>query len=273
MMDLKLDLHGKLGQFELTAKCDLHMRGITGLFGPSGAGKTSLLRAIAGLDNQLKGRIELDDVVLQDTDAGIMMPAEQRRIGMVFQDSRLFPHLTVRGNLEIAKRWAKDRHIPLQKVIEGCDIRDLLDKPAPSLSAGQRQRVAIARALMAAPKILLLDEPLAALDFNSRQHLMSFLNDSATPFPMIYISHSVSETLSLCDPLILMKQGGIDAIGPTAEVAHKLPKRRGHARVTSYDAENGQLVLELDEHAPELEAGQTIGLVTEPRWLKSHSGN
>ncbi|TKB51062.1 ATP-binding cassette domain-containing protein [Ferrimonas sediminicola] len=270
-MLLSFDLHGHLGQFQFDAKCDLQMAGITGLFGPSGVGKTTLLRAIAGLNRTLEGRIELDGRVLQDSDRGIFLPPEQRRIGMVFQDSRLFPHLTVRGNLELAKRQARDKVIPLQKVIDGCGIRDLMDKPAPSLSAGQRQRVAIARALMAAPKILLLDEPLAALDFASRQHLMGFLNDSATPFPMVYISHSVSETLSLCDPLILMGPGCIDAVGPTDEVGQRLPKRRGHAEVTHYDPATRQLTLTLAEHAPELEAGQVVGLVSEPRWLRSGS--
>ncbi|SDI33901.1 molybdate transport system ATP-binding protein [Ferrimonas sediminum] len=268
-MQLKFDLKGQLGQFNLEAKCDLEMRGITGLFGPSGAGKTSLLRAIAGLNRELEGTIELDGVVLQDSAKGLFVPPEQRRIGMVFQDSRLFPHLTVRGNLDLARRQAKDKFIPLQKVIDGCDIRPLMEKPAPSLSAGQRQRVAIARALMAAPKILLLDEPLAALDFASRQHLMGFLNDTATPFPMVYISHSVSETLNLCDPLILMGHGKIDAIGPTSDVGDHLPKRRGHAEVSHYNADTGELTLKLAEHGPELRPGQVVGLVSEPRWLKS----
>ncbi|MBW3165975.1 ATP-binding cassette domain-containing protein [Ferrimonas balearica] len=267
-MSLELDLKGQLGEFAFDLQLSVPVNGIIGVFGPSGVGKTSLFRAICGLERGLNGRIVLDGEVLQDTEQRRFMLPEHRRIGVVFQDSRLFPHLTVRQNLRLAQQQAKQPLFGIEELADACRFRELLDQPAPSLSAGQRQRVAIARALAASPRLLLLDEPLAALDLASRQHLMAFLAKVSEKIPMLFISHSVSETLHLCDPIITMSNGRIDRVGGPEEMGQHLPRRRGHGRVVRYNAETGELVLQLDDFAPDFEAEQTVGLVSDPAWLK-----
>ncbi|MBY5993271.1 ATP-binding cassette domain-containing protein [Ferrimonas balearica] len=267
-MQLELALKGHLGEFAFDLELALPMQGIVGVFGPSGVGKTSLFRAISGLESGLEGRIRLGDTVLQDSAEKRFALPEQRRIGVVFQDSRLFPHLTVRQNLALAQSQARQPLFGIEELAAQCQFSALLDQPAPSLSAGQRQRVAIARALAASPRLLLLDEPLAALDLASRQHLMGFLARVSERIPMLFISHSVSETLHLCDPIITMSEGRIDRVGAPTEVGQYLPRRRGHGRVVRYNAETGELVLQLDDFAPDFEAEQTVGLVSDPAWLR-----
>ncbi|GAA4891619.1 ATP-binding cassette domain-containing protein [Ferrimonas pelagia] len=267
-MRLELALAGKLGEFEFDLQLDQVMDGALGVFGPSGVGKTSLIRAIAGLERGLPGRIVLDGEVLQDTAAGIFVPIDKRRIGLVFQDSRLFPHLTVRQNLALALRQTRQPIFSIQELAHECCFSELLDQPAPSLSAGQRQRVAIARALIAAPRLLLLDEPLAALDMASRQHLLDFLQRVSARIPLLFISHSVAETLQLCDPIAVMTSGRIAQIGPGEAMAPSLPKRRGLGTVVAVDPASGQVTIQLDEFAPDLALAQVVGVVSEPSWLK-----
>ncbi|GAA5186807.1 ATP-binding cassette domain-containing protein [Ferrimonas gelatinilytica] len=267
-MKLELTLQGKLGEFGFDLELSLPLAGIVGLFGPSGVGKTSLFRALCGLERELPGRILLDGEVLQDSATETFVLPERRRIGVVFQDSRLFPHLTVRQNLKLARRQSMNPLFGIEELAEACRFTELLDQPAPALSAGQRQRVAIARALAASPRLLLLDEPLAALDLSSRQHLMGFLEEVSARIPMIFISHSVSETLHLCDPIITMSSGRIERIGSPETMGQYLPRRRGHGRVVRYDADSGELVLQLDEFAPDFQPRQTVGLVSDPAWLK-----
>ncbi|MBY5922644.1 ATP-binding cassette domain-containing protein [Ferrimonas balearica] len=267
-MSLELELKGQLGEFAFDLSLSVPVRGVIGVFGPSGVGKTSLFRAICGLERGLQGRIVLNGDVLQDSEKRVFMLPEHRKIGVVFQDSRLFPHLTVRQNLRLAQQQAAQPQFGIEELAEACQFTELLDQPAPSLSAGQRQRVAIARALAASPRLLLLDEPLAALDLASRQHLMAFLNKVSERIPMLFISHSVSETLHLCDPIITMGNGHIERVGGPDEIGQHLPRRRGHGRVVRYNPETGELVLQLDDFAPDFEANQTIGLVSQPSWLK-----
>ncbi len=267
-MKLELALNGRLGEFGFDLALTLPMAGIVGLFGPSGAGKTSLFRALCGLERGLRGRILLDGEVLQDSATDTFVLPERRRIGVVFQDSRLFPHLTVRQNLALARRQSAKPLFGIEELAKACRFRELLDQPAPSLSAGQRQRVAIARALAASPRLLLLDEPLAALDQSSHQDLMGFLAEVSATIPMLFISHSVSETLHLCDPIITMAKGSIERIGNADSVGQHLPRRRGQGQVVRYDAERGELVLQLDPYAPDFQPGQIVGLVGDPAWLK-----
>ncbi|GLP95397.1 ATP-binding cassette domain-containing protein [Paraferrimonas sedimenticola] len=275
-MQLALSIHQKLGNFALALDLSIEAQGIIGVFGNSGAGKTSLFRFIAGLNQSESNqacRIELDGQLLEDSTQGKFVPAEKRRIGFVFQDSRLFNHLTVEQNLKLAIKISRRKPlIDVEDVIQGCGIRDLLAQSAEALSAGQRQRVAIARAILGSPKLLLLDEPLAALDIDSRQRLLEFLNRVSQSIPMLFISHSVSETLTLCDPLILLEDGKIVAQGSREDLAQKLPKRRASALVEAYHPDSGELRLKVDpELLPEFAEGQRIGLVAEPSWLKSRA--
>lgn len=267
-MRLQLDLHGRLGDFVFNFELEVPLQGAIGIFGPSGVGKTTILRAICGLETGLQGRIRLGDELLQDTLSKRCLAPEQRRIGMVFQDSRLFPHLTVRQNLQLALRQTTSPIYGIDELAQACAFSELLDQPAPSLSAGQRQRVAIARALIAAPRLLLMDEPLAALDVSSRQQILAFLELVSRKLPIIFISHSVAETLHLCEQIVVMAPGRVESVGTAQAVDHLLPRRRGTGTVTHFDAEQGTITLKLDEFAPDFAPDQVVGLVSEPNWLK-----
>ncbi|QIZ78030.1 ATP-binding cassette domain-containing protein [Ferrimonas lipolytica] len=267
-MSLHIDLHGRLGDFVFNFELSLPLQGAIGIFGPSGVGKTSILRAICGLERELDGTVVLGDDVLQDSNHRLFVKAEKRGIGMVFQDSRLFPHLTVRKNLQLALNQTNNPIFGIDELARECDFEVLLDQPAPSLSAGQRQRVAIARALIAAPRLLLMDEPLAALDVDSRQRILDFLHRVSQRLPIIFISHSVAETLSLCDPIVVMAPGRVEAVGNAQQVDHLLPRRRGTGTVVNFDAERGEVTLRLDEFAPDFTLEQVVGLVSEPNWLR-----
>ncbi|WP_298439470.1 ATP-binding cassette domain-containing protein [uncultured Ferrimonas sp.] len=267
-MSLHIDLHGRLGDFVFNFELDLQLAGAIGIFGSSGVGKTSILRAICGLEDGLQGTIVLGDEVLQDSNNKIFVAADKRNIGMVFQDSRLFPHLTVRQNLQLALRQAQKPLFGIDELANECEFAELLEQPAPSLSAGQRQRVAIARALIAAPRLLLMDEPLAALDVDSRQRILAFLQRVSRNLPIIFISHSVAETLHLCEPIVVMTPGRVEMCGSAQQVDHLLPRRRGIGTVVAFNAERGEITLKLDDYAPDFAADQVVGLVSEPSWLK-----
>lgn len=267
-MSLYIDLHGRLGDFVVNFSLDVPARGTIGFFGPSGVGKTSILRALSGLEDGLQGKVVLNGDVLQDSDNNVFVAADKRNIGMVFQDSRLFPHLTVRQNLQLALRYAEEPIFGVDELAHECGFTDLLEQPAPSLSAGQRQRVAIARALIAAPRLLLMDEPLAALDMDSRQRLLEFLQKISATLPIIFISHSVAETLHLCEPVVVMAPGRVEMVGSAAEVDHLLPRRRGIGTVVNFDESNGEITLKLDDYAPDFAPDQIVGLVSQPNWLR-----
>lgn len=214
MTRLSFDLHLDKGGFSLAAAADIQAGGVIGLIGPSGAGKSSLLRCLAGLESGA-GSIEFNG---QDLAA---VPVEQRGVGMVFQQPSLFPHLSVAGNLDYAwKRAAADSRLPVTETAERLRISHLLARDPHSLSGGEAQRVAIARALIAAPGLLLLDEPLAAVDVQGRREVMDCLEQlrAERPVPMLYVSHNLDEVARLADTLLLMEAGRIRAQGPVAEL-------------------------------------------------------
>ncbi|WP_114392258.1 molybdenum ABC transporter ATP-binding protein [Oleisolibacter albus] len=224
MLDLRLShrLSHRQGAFTLEADVQAGP-GVTALFGRSGAGKTTLVNLIAGLERPQRGRIVLDGVVLVDTEAGLWTPPHRRRIGYVFQDARLFPHLSVRHNLLYA-RWITGRRTApaqLARIVDLLGIGGLLHRRPGALSGGERQRVAIGRALLAAPRLLLLDEPLAALDAARRAEILPYLerlrDDLA--LPMVLVSHSLDEVLRLATTLVLLDQGRIAAAGPAEALA------------------------------------------------------
>ena len=213
---LQVDVRKQLGEFSLEAAFQSEGR-VTGLFGASGSGKTSLVNMIAGLLSPDRGTIALDGEVLDDTSAGIHVPPHRRRIGYVFQDARLFPHLDVRQNLDYGRRMNALADDPGQKkrVTDLLDIGPLLDRRPGKLSGGERQRVALGRALLAKPRLLLLDEPLGALDEGRRAEILPYLvrlRDEAR-VPMVYVSHDAAEMRQLATQIVLLQRGRVSSFG------------------------------------------------------------
>lgn len=199
------DVRCPLAHFTLALDVEID-RDVTALFGPSGAGKTTVLDLISGLRRAPSAYIELDGRVLTDTSAGREVPARDRHIGYVPQDGALFPHLSVRGNLLYG---SKGEGTGLERVTEVLDIGRLLDRRIGGLSGGERQRVALARALLSSPKLLLLDEPLASLDEELRTRVLAYLKRVRDEFrvPMLYVSHARSEVVELCEEVLVLERG------------------------------------------------------------------
>ena len=212
---LAFDFGLKRGEFALQAKAVVPTEGVIGLIGVSGAGKSSLLRSLAGLESEATGRIALDDEVWLDTDQSICRAAHERQIGFVFQRPSLFPHLNVRQNLEYASRRASKHEISVDDAIAMLGIESLLSRDVASLSGGEAQRVAIARALCTNPRLLLLDEPLASVDVAGRQQVLKHLEAlrQQLPMPVLYVSHALDEVVRLADYLMLMDCGAVTGHG------------------------------------------------------------
>lgn len=213
------------GGFALDVALALPARGVSALFGPSGCGKTTVLRALAGLE-RASGRVALGAEVWQDDATGRFVPTHQRAIGYVIQESALFPHLDVRRNLAygLNRIPAAARRIALDRVIELLGIGHLLERRPGTLSGGERQRVAIARALATSPQLLLMDEPLAALDAKRKAELLPYLDrlHEELGIPIVYVSHAVDEVARLADHLVLMEAGRVIADGPLPDMLARL---------------------------------------------------
>lgn len=210
------------GAFTLDARFDLPTPGVVALFGRSGCGKTTLVNILAGLLKADTGRVALGDAVLLDTARHIDVPPERRRIGYVFQDARLFPHLNVAGNLRYAqKRAAVEPFIDMNLVADLLDLGLLMQRRTHQLSGGERQRVAIGRALLSQPSLLLLDEPLASLDASRREEVLPYLETlrDQLAIPMVYVSHNFAEVLRLATHLVLMESGTTIAQGNLGEMS------------------------------------------------------
>lgn len=220
-MTLFLDVRHRLGSFDLEARLTAG-EGVTALFGRSGSGKTSIIRIIAGLTKPDEGKIELDGAVLADSTSRTFTPTHKRRFGYVFQEARLFPHLNVEQNLHYG-RWFSG--IPgnmaeAARVVEMLGIGGLLKRRPEKLSGGEKQRVAIGRALLSSPRLLLMDEPLAALDEARKAEIIPYLERlrDETKIPIIYVSHAVSEVSRLADTVVVMKDGRVEEEGPASEI-------------------------------------------------------
>ena len=207
---LSFDLRYTRGSFDLAARATI-AGGVTGICGPSGSGKSTLLALLAGLLRPKAGLLRMGDDELVDTDRGIFVPAWDRHFGLVFQDGQLFPHMTVRGNLLYGHdRLAPEaRHFQLINVLHLLEIGHLLDRRPTLLSGGERQRVALGRALLYSPRLLLLDEPLSALDERLKQQILPFLKrvKEETRIPMLYVTHTRSEVDYLADSVLTMEHG------------------------------------------------------------------
>ena len=224
-MTLAVNISHRLGDFAVEAKFESAGR-LTALFGPSGSGKSTLINLIAGLIRPDKGRITVDGRVLVDTQAGIFVPMHKRRIGMVFQDARLFPHMSVAGNLRYG-RWftpAAERYADIDAVVDLLGIGPLLDRRPAKLSGGEKQRVAIGRALLASPKLLLMDEPLASLDDARKAEILPYIERlrDETKIPIVYVSHSIAEVARLASDVVVLAQGKVAAAGPTEAIMQRL---------------------------------------------------
>jgi molybdate transport system ATP-binding protein len=214
---LDMDIRRKQGNFTLEAVITQAEMGVTALFGPSGAGKTSLVNMLAGLLRPDTGHIMINGRCLFDADKGIDLPAHRRRIGYVFQDGRLLPHLSVRANLNFGLRLtpAARRYIGFDAVVGLLGIDHLLERRPARLSGGEKQRVAIGRALLTSPELLLMDEPLASLDSARKAEVLPFIRRLGREFrlPIIYVSHALEEILNIADHLVVMENGRIKISG------------------------------------------------------------
>jgi molybdate transport system ATP-binding protein len=213
---LSVDVEKKLGDFFVAAKFE-NVGGATALFGPSGAGKTSIVNMIAGLIAPDRGRIALDADVLFDASRRINVPAYRRRIGYVFQEGRLFPHLDVQGNLEYGRWMSGLKRNPAEtdRVVDLLDLAALLPRRPGNLSGGERQRVAVGRALLMKPQLLLLDEPLASLDAARKAEILPYLvrlRDTAG-VPLIYVSHYAAEVTQVATSVVRIEAGRVAGIG------------------------------------------------------------
>ena len=214
------------GAFNLDVDLALPGRGVTALFGHSGSGKTTLLRVLAGLERVAGARVALGDEVWQDDARKVFVPTHERGIGYVFQEASLFPHLSVRANLEFGRKRLKpaERRFDLMAVAELLGIERLLDASPATLSGGERQRAAIARTLLASPRLLLMDEPLAALDMRRKLEILPYLErlHDELALPVVYVSHAADEVARLADHLVVLEEGRVLASGPLAATLARL---------------------------------------------------
>jgi molybdate transport system ATP-binding protein len=238
MTQLAVDARIAWPDFALDAALALELRGVAAVFGPSGSGKSTLLRCVAGLE-RAEGGVRLGDRVWQD--GRTFVPPHRRAIGYVFQDARLFPHLSIEGNLRYGLRRTPEaeRRLTLERVARVLDLDPLLARRPASLSGGERQRVAIGRAVLGHPQLLLMDEPLAALDAQRKEEILPFIERLPAEFalPILYVTHAIEEVLRLASDLVLIERGRIVAAGPIEEVTSRL---------------------ELHEYADRLDAGAVL---------------
>ncbi len=254
-MSIELRYRLSLGAFSLDIDIAIPQKGVTALFGPSGCGKTTILRAVAGLDRYPGGFLKLGDAVWQDR--AVFLPPHRRSVGYVFQDARLFPHLNVEKNLlyGLSRTPAAQRRVSLERAVSLLGIGGLLDRYPDKLSGGECQRVAIARALACSPEILLLDEPLAALDVTRKDEILPYFESlhSELEIPVLYVSHSTDEVARIADHIVCIDSGRVNAIGPAHEMLTRLDQPLSHdenaesildGTVVSHDTEYRLTVLD-----------------------------
>ncbi|MCO5062909.1 MAG: molybdenum ABC transporter ATP-binding protein [Rhizobiaceae bacterium] len=223
-MTLSVDVRHRQGDFEIEARFESAGR-LTAIFGSSGSGKTSITNMISGLLRPTKGRIATDDRVLVDTQKGIYVAPHKRRIGYVFQDARLFPHMSVEQNLKYGRWFAPrtDRYATFERIAEMLGISHLLARKPATLSGGETQRVAIGRALLTSPKMLLMDEPLASLDDARKEQILPYIERlrDELDIPVVYVSHSIAEVARLATDIVVLSEGRVVIAGTTADIMRR----------------------------------------------------
>ncbi len=244
-MSLSIRLHHRFTSIEIDVAFEAPSPGVTVLFGPSGSGKSTIIASTAGLLRPDTCRIVVDGKVLSDTASGIWLAPEQRRVGLVFQDARLFPHMSVATNLRFGLRRAPQGPVRFDDVVDLLGIGALLDRRPHTLSGGERQRVAIGRALLAQPHLLLMDEPLASLDAARRSEIMPYLTrlKTALNLPILYVTHAFEEVTQLADSIVLLDAGRLLASGPMSEIA-----ARGDLPLAQRDDARALLTCRVAEH-------------------------
>jgi molybdate transport system ATP-binding protein len=214
---LELSLNHRFEEFRIELEFQAKVASITSLFGRSGTGKTSVINMIAGLTTPDSGFVKVGDDVLFDSSKGINVPPEKRRLGYIFQDSRLFPHMDVRGNLLYGSKMVppNGQEITFERVVDILQIGNLLDRKTSNLSGGERQRIAIGRALLSQPRLLLMDEPLASIDAQLRSEILPFIEELRDTFGLtvLYVSHAIDEVIRLADKMVLLDKGIKEAEG------------------------------------------------------------
>jgi molybdate transport system ATP-binding protein len=256
-MSLDVDISQRLGGFALDARFESAGR-LIALFGPSGSGKSSLINVVAGLTRPERGRVAVDGRVLVDTEKGIFVPRHRRRVGLVFQDARLFPHMSVAANLRYGRFFtpAAERYASMGSVVDLLGIGHLLDRRPSGLSGGEMQRVAIGRALLASPRLLLMDEPLASLDEARKAEILPYVERlrDETRIPIVYVSHSVAEVARLASEVVVLAAGRVAASGPTGEIMQRLDLLSGDER-----AEGGAVIDAVVSHHDDAFAMTVLG--------------
>lgn len=224
MSEIEARFAGAVGGFRLNVALRFPARGVTALFGPSGSGKTTILRCVAGLQ-RLPGRLLVGGETWQDDARGVFRRPHRRRLGYVFQEASLFPHLSVRGNLLYgARRAGGAPGLSFAAAVEMLRLAPLLDRSPAALSGGERQRVAVGRALLSQPRLLLLDEPLSALDQGAREEIIACFEvlHRELSIPTLYVSHDLAEVARLSDHLAVLSAGALLAAGPVREILERL---------------------------------------------------
>ena len=223
---IEVDVRRRRGSFQLHAEFSTGNGRLTALFGRSGAGKTTLINLLAGLDRPDEGRIVVDGVTLYDSISRTNLPPEKRRLGYVFQDGRLFPHMSVRRNLMFGHNGAPDRQ-EIDSVVRMLELDPLLGRRPKTLSGGEKQRVAIGRALLSRPRLLLMDEPLASLDAGHKAEILEYIERlrDESGVPIVYVSHASEEVVRLADTLVLLSEGKVAAVGPLESLMSRLDLR------------------------------------------------
>jgi molybdate transport system ATP-binding protein len=271
---LSVDIERELGDFRLAASFEAG-EGVTALFGRSGAGKTSVVNAVAGILRPDRGRIAINGETVFDAARGIDVPTPKRRVGYVFQEGRLFPHLSVQQNLNYAGMFSRGMPASeFERVVELLGLKDLLDRRPGNLSGGEKQRVAIGRALLSSPRLLLLDEPLASLDSHRKSEVLQYIEliRDEVRVPIVYVSHAVEEVVRLADTVVLMSAGRVLAAGSAEEVMGRPDLRPGDgafeggavidARVVEQDVEHDIATLAFEGGT--LTAANVDALIGEP---------
>jgi molybdate transport system ATP-binding protein len=223
-MTLSVLLRHRFPTVQMDMRFEVPTPGVTVLFGPSGSGKSTIISAASGLLRPDECRIVIDDQTLADTAAGVWLPPERRRMGLVFQDARLFPHMSVATNLRFGLRRSAPGPVRFDEVVELLGVGTLLSRKPHTLSGGERQRVAIGRALLAQPHLLLMDEPLASLDSARKAEIMPYLSrlKTALRLPILYVTHSLDEVAQLADSLVLIEAGRVVGCGAVSEIAARV---------------------------------------------------